>query len=96
MKNLTILPPIALAYIQPVAKYMLHLPCISIKMAECPAGRAAVTLANNLETPSLQELRDFEQGLIEGKISGYATGYALLRSHCRKDKIKAGSLIVCG
>ena len=69
IKNLTILPPIALAHIQPVAKYMLHLPCMSAKMVECPAGRAAVTLANGLETPSLQEPRDFEEAHIEWKIS---------------------------
>lgn len=78
MKNLTIPPPMALACIQPAANYMLRLPCMSAEIAECLAGRAVATLANGLKTLSLQELRDFEQRLIERKDPDYATSYALL------------------
>ena len=74
MKILIVSPPMALAFIQPVANHMLHLPCMSAEIAESPAGRAVATSANGLKTLCLREPRTFEHSLIEGETSWYGTG----------------------
>ena len=96
MTNLTLSSRMALACMQPVANQMLYLPCTFAEIAECPASKAITTVANGLKTLIIQELRDFEQGLIKLRLSDYVTGYTLLRCHCHEDRFKAGSSIIHG
>lgn len=68
MKNLVIPPPTALACVQPVANYMLRLPCMSAEILECLAGRAVAMLANGLETLSLRELNELSKASLRGTL----------------------------